>query len=166
MQSLTLALFLISSSTYHSHKPKTFSSDPSILTIVIEGLTLKIIALVMVSLVLAAGFVSATEDSEILQFAKGVLAGSYSTEQGAASINGQDLVIVGRLDQYSDLKVSTISYRLMDLARAAETIITAYPDRFAQVNLSIYDSTGKVVIGQMRISANASELDNRALRPF
>ncbi len=47
-----------------------------------------------------------------IPFAKGVLTGSYSTEQRAATINEKDLIVVGRLNQYSDMKVSTIGYRL------------------------------------------------------
>lgn len=111
----------------------------------------KILALVSVALILAIGAVSATEDSEILQFAKGVLAGSIFTDNAVASIDGNTFIIKAQLNEYSDRKVGMIGFDLYNMASAAEKVIDQYPNRFSAAEAQLYNPSGNTMIGVMNI---------------
>ncbi|MDD5736023.1 MAG: hypothetical protein PHQ39_11220 [Methanothrix soehngenii] len=110
------------------------------------------LALALAVLILAVGVVDAADDSAIMQFASGVLAGSLLADESAASIDGDILIITSQLSEYSDGKVGSIGYSLWNLASSAEKIIDQYPGRFKQVDLKMLDSSGNNVIGMMSIA--------------
>jgi len=111
----------------------------------------KLTVLVSVALILAVGAVNATEDSEILQFAKGVLAGSIFTDNAVASIDSNTFIIRAQLNEYSDRKVGMIGFDLYNMASAAEKVIDQYPNRFSAAEAQLYDSGGNAMIGVMSI---------------
>lgn len=113
---------------------------------------MRLLALAFAALILAVGAADAEDDSAIMQFASGVLAGSSLTDESTASIDGDILIITSQLSEYSDGKVGSIGYSLWNLASSAEKIIDHYPGRFEQVDLKILDSNGNNVIGMMSIA--------------
>ena len=113
---------------------------------------MRLLALALAVLILVVGVVDAADDSAILQFASGVLAGSSLMDESAASIDGDMLIITSQLSEYSDGKVGSVGYSLWNLASSAEKIIDQYPGRFKQVDLKMLDSSGNNVIGMMSIA--------------
>jgi hypothetical protein len=112
---------------------------------------MRLLALALATLILAVGVVDGADDSAIMQFASGVLAGSL-LEDNVASIDGNTLIITSQLGEYSDGKVGSIGFDLWNMASSAEKIITQYPGRFKQVDLKMLNSNGNTVIGMMSIA--------------
>ena len=106
--------------------------------------------IIIAALVLASiGIVSAASDDEILLFSKGVLSSDY--EKHSANIIGDNLSIEGFSGEYGEKTVDSIGYRLSRMSSLAKKIIDAYPDRFKRLDLKLYDSTGRSLIGTMSI---------------
>lgn len=106
--------------------------------------------IIMAALILASiGVVSGASDDEVMLFAKGVLASDY--EKHTANILGDNLSIEGVSDEYGEKSVESVGSRLMRMSSLAKKIIDAYPGRFKQLDLILYDSTGRSVIGTMNI---------------
>lgn len=112
---------------------------------------MRLLALVLVTLILAIGVANAADDSAIMQFASGVLAGSLLTDKSVASIDGNTLIITNQLGEYSDGKVGSIGFDLWNMASSAEKIIAQYPGRFKQVDLKMLNSNNGIV-GMMSIA--------------
>jgi hypothetical protein len=112
---------------------------------------MKIIGLILFALALTTiSTASAASDAEILQFARGVLAGD--SQQSTAAIDGDTLTIIGKLNEYSDADTSTVGFALWEMSLAADKIVKAYPNQFRSVSLGLYDSSGKNNVGLMIIT--------------
>lgn len=87
--------------------------------------------------------VSSASDDEIMRFAKGVLASDY--EKHTDNILGDNLWIEGVSDEYGEKSVENAGSRLTRMSSLAAKIIDAYPDRFKQLDLILYDSMGRSI---------------------
>jgi hypothetical protein len=108
----------------------------------------------IIAFVLAIGLVNASTDEEILQFSAGVLAGESLLNDPSISINGDNLTMDDSLNEYSSKDVSSIGFRLQEMASATDTIVKQYPDRFTMVELRLHPVNGIGLIGLMRISVS------------
>lgn len=97
------------------------------------------------------GISGAVSDSEIKQFAAGVLAGAYLNDPSIL-ITADSLILQDKLSEYSDGDVSSIGYDLYDLSSAADKIVKQYPDRFTLAEAKIMDPSGVRTLGRMTIA--------------
>jgi hypothetical protein len=109
--------------------------------------------IIILAFLVLIGIASAAQDSDILQFSSGVLAGSDATATIVGDSNDH-LMLTHKLSEYSDSFVGTIGYELWDLAGLAEKITKQFPGRFKQVDLKIFDSSGTKLVGLANIAVN------------
>jgi hypothetical protein len=109
--------------------------------------------IVLLAFLVLIGVTSAAQDSDILQFSSGVLAGSDATAAIVGDSNDH-LMLTYKLSEYSDGLVGTIAYELFSLANSAEKITKQFPGKFKQVDLKIFDSSGTKLVGLANIAVN------------
>jgi hypothetical protein len=84
----------------------------------------------------------AISDSDFVTFANGALASDDAT----ASLKGDTLEVVGHLNPYSDMDLSSLGYGLWELTIDLEEVVAKYPGKikYVQLVLRAPDDSGDV----------------------